>query len=187
MERISLQAVRVQRRRQVGKWITLVFAVAFIVAIVWSWAAASQNQVASHSTHVPEYLGQMELIGQVTGPEAIAEIAKLHGKGIEMADGYMAEYGHAGSRAMVWVAKEASETDASALLKVMADRIRGGTGKQPFRNLRSIDVGGRQVFAVDGPGGDNFFYASDNKVVWLALQIQGGDPIGVVKTALKVF
>lgn len=147
-----------------------------------------QDPAASHSASgVPKNLGEMELIGDVTGEKAIAEIDKLHGTGIEITDGYIAQYGHNRSRVIVWVAGATSEAAASGLLKQMVDRIKDGTGNQPFRNLRSISIVGKEVFAVDGPGGDNFFYASDNKVVWLAIQAQGDDPLGVVKTALKIF
>ncbi len=179
---------RTRRRGNTGKWITLIFGLAFVGSIVVSWIGSSQDSHASHaSSTAPSYLREMELIGEVTGKEALAEINKLHGKDIDVVDGYMAEYGHNRNRAMVWVARASNQEAASSLLKGMVERIEGGTGKQPFRNLRSVSVGGKQVFAVDGPGGDNFFYASDNKVVWLALQLQGGDSIGVVKTALKVF
>ena len=182
------QRVHIQRRGQTGRWLTAIFGVAFVIAIVVSWTTTMQNPADSHSSsRVPRNLGEMELIGEVTGEKAIAEIGKLHGKGIEIVDGYMAEYGHNRSRAMVWVAGATSEVAASGLLKQMVERIKDGTGNQPFRNLRSISIGGKEVFAVDGPGGNNFFYASDNKVVWLAIQVQGGDPLGVVKTAIKTF
>mgnify|MGYP001569465969 CR=1 FL=1 len=178
------QVRRVRRKGNTGKWIMLIFSIIFVMVIVVSWIATNQDRAKSHSSdHIPQNLGQLELVGQITGENARAEIGKLHGKGIEMVDGYIAEYSHNQSRVTVWVAEASSEIGASGLLKQMVDRI--GAGNQAFRNLRAISVGGREVYTADGKGGDHYFYSSDNKVIWLA--IQGAEPIGIVKAALKTF
>ena len=173
-----------RRRGKTGKWIMLIFSIIFVMVIVISWIATNQDRATSHSSeHVPQNLGQLELVGQITGENARAEIGKLHGKGIEMVDGYIAEYSHNQSRVTVWVAEASSEIGASGLLKQMVDRI--GEGNRAFRNLKAISVGGREVYTADGRGGDHYFYASDNKVIWLA--IQGAEPMGIVKAALRTF
>lgn len=178
------QSVEAKKRGKAGKWITLIFSIILVMVIVVSWIATNQDRAASHSSeHVPQNLGQLELVGKITGDNARSEIGKLHGKGIEMVDGYIAEYSHNQSRVTVWVAEASSEVGASGLLKQMVDRI--GAENQAFRNLRAISVGGREVYTADGKGGDHYFYASDNKVIWLA--IQGAEPIGVVKAALRTF
>ena len=178
------QPVVAKKRGKAGKWIMLTFSIIFVVVIAVSWIATDQDRATSHSSeHVPQNLGQLELVGNVTGEQARAAIGKMHGKGIEMVDGYIAEYSHNQSRVTVWVAEAPSEPDAFSLLKQMVDRI--GAGNQAFRNLRAISVGDKEVFTADGSGGQHYFYAKDNKVIWLA--IQGAEPIGVVKAALKTF
>lgn len=180
----ATQVGRARRKGNTGKWIMLTFSIIFVMVIVVSWIATNQDRATSHSSeHVPQNLGQLEMVGNITGEQARAAIGKMHGKGIEMVDGYIAEYSHNQSRVTVWVAEAPSESEASSLLKQMVDRI--GAGNQAFRNLRAVSVGDKEVYTADGSGGQHYFYAKDNRVVWLA--IQGAEPIGVVKAALKTF
>jgi hypothetical protein len=48
----------------------------------------------------------------------------------------------------------------------MADKI--GSGNGMFSNLQTLDISGRTIYEVQGLGQLHFFYAANDKIVWLA-------------------
>ncbi len=135
---------------------------------------------------VPERLGMLELIGTIEGSEAMARIGRLHGTDIKLVSAYIVEYANDNERVTVWVGRAESSNAGAELTKRMLQAIgKGGSG---FSNLQQLSIAGHEVFRVDGPGGEHFFYSSREqreRVVWLI--VEAADALPILEQALKAF
>ncbi len=115
---------------------------------------------------VPEKLGTLDLTKTELGKDALQEFAQLHGKGFDLLGGYRADYANADSQATLWVGQAKDADAAQTLLKEMADKI--GAGNPMFTNLQELSIANRTLYQVEGQGQAHFFYAVNDKIVWLA-------------------
>ncbi len=116
---------------------------------------------------IPEKLGALALTETKMGPDALAEFAQLHGKGFDLVSGYRANYANASAQATLWVGQAKDNNAAQAMVEQMAMKI--GAGNQMFKDLQPLDIGGRMLYSVNGQGQENFFYAVNDKIVWVAV------------------
>jgi hypothetical protein len=70
----------------------------------------------------PSHLGEMRLVGQVTGQQAVLQAQRLHGKDVGIIDGYVAEYRGDGEWMTLWVGQAESELAAQELMERMTQR-----------------------------------------------------------------
>ncbi len=174
-----------RRKRRRGLLLFQLFIMAGLLAVVWF--SFGQNVLAPQKQlGVPEQLGTLELIGTIEGSEALAQIRRLHGTEIKLVSAYIAEYAHGNERATVWVGRTESRDAAVELIMKMLQAIeKGGSG---FSNLQRLEIAGREVFRVDGPGGKHFFYHSKElrtEVVWLT--VEAADALPILEQALETF
>ncbi len=151
------------------------------------WFSFGQNVLAPQKQlGAPEQLGTLELIGSIEGSEALSQIGRLHGTDIKLVSAYIAEYAHGNERVTIWVGRAENNNAGAELIKSMLQGIeRGGSG---FSNLQRLSIAGHEVFRVDGPGGEHFFYISKEQrevVVWLT--IETADALPILEQALKNF
>jgi len=101
------------------------------------------------------------------GEEALRELRALHGgsPAIELEDALIAEYIASDGRFIkVWVGVARDETAAREMLTQMRTKIkRSGI----FTPGRSLQIGGVEVFTASGFGGQHYYYAKGNRVVWI--------------------
>lgn len=96
----------------------LILAAALLTAVIMAayvaWTAQSNLAVArpaanssagSSRVDAPAQLGALKRVETKTGPDALAEFTRLHGKGFDLAGGYMAQYQSGDARATLWVAQ----------------------------------------------------------------------------------
>ncbi len=158
------------------------------------WFSFGQNVLAPQTQlNVPQRLGTLELIGTIEGSEALAQVNRLHGTDIELVSTYIAEYDHAASpyhsgdeRLTVWVGRTESRDAAAELTRRMVDAIeKGGSG---FSNLQQLTIADQEVFRVEGPGGEHFFYNSREqreRVIWLT--VEAADALPILEQVVKNF
>ncbi len=127
-------------------------------------AAVTIIPATLNSDGVPARLGTLALTKTMTGTEALAEFSKLHGESFDLAGGYMAHYGK--DQALLWVAQAKDAATAQTLLDEMAQKI--GPDNKMFTNLQALTISGRDLYSATGQGQQHFFYAVNDKVVWLA-------------------
>ncbi len=113
---------------------------------------------------VPSKLSTLSLTQTMTGTEALAEFSKLHGEQLDLLGGYMAHYGK--DQALLWVAQAKDSASAETLLDEMAQKI--GPDNQMFTDLQALNISGRTLYSANGQGQEHFFYAVNDKVVWVA-------------------
>lgn len=117
-----------------------------------------------NSQGIPAKLSTLSLTQTMTGTEALAEFAQLHGKGFDLVGGYMAHYGK--DQALLWVGQAKDDAAAQTLIEEMAQKI--GPNNAMFKNLAPLDISGRTLYSATGQGQQHFFYAVNDKIVWLA-------------------
>ena len=183
--KISTSNIIPRTKKRRGLVLLQLFIVAGVLAAVWF--SFGQNVLPPRKQlNVPERLGTLELIGTIEGSEAMTRISRLHGTDIKLASAYIVEYVHGRERGTVWVGKAESRDAAAELTKRMIEGIeKGGSG---FGNLQRLTITGYEVFRVDGPGGEYFFYNSREqreRVVWLT--IEAADALPILEQALKNF
>lgn len=119
---------------------------------------------------IPLKLSELVLADSAKGKDALGEFTKLHGQPFELNSGYRASYAKGTNRATLWVAQAKDADSAQKLLLAMAEKI--GVGNEMFTDLQELTVGGRTLFQVNGQGQLHFFYATNDKIVWLAIDAE---------------
>jgi hypothetical protein len=115
---------------------------------------------------VPEQIGTLTLKTWTRGKDALAEFEAMHGKSFDLKDGYRADYVDGSASATLWVGQAQSADAAQTLAQEMADQIKAGNPM--FTNLQELSIANRTLYEVNGQGQLHFFYASNDKLVWLA-------------------
>lgn len=115
---------------------------------------------------IPTKIGTLSLQNSQVGKDALSEFESMHGSSLGLKTGYRADYADGSAKATLWVGQAQSVDSAQTLVKEMADKI--GAGNAMFSNLRPLNISGRTIYEVDGLGQLHFFYAANDKIVWLA-------------------
>lgn len=166
----------------------LLFQLIIIVGFMFAlWLSFGQNVLEPQPRMVvPKQLHKLELVSTVEGDEALSSISKLHGTDIKLTSASILEYARGNERGTVWVGGTDGQEDAEQLIRMMIEGVeKGGDG---FTNLQRLTIAGHQVFRIDGPGGDHFFYNSrktGGQVVWLTLD--AADALPIIEEALRNF
>jgi hypothetical protein len=122
--------------------------------------------VAAGALEVPKELAGLPLAHSQQGAEARAEIERLHGKSIPIADGYVAHYGTQPPVAMLYVSQAQGDEVARRQVEQMTARIRGSNG--PFHHLRESTRFGMTVYSTLGQGQVHYYFRRGATVVWVA-------------------
>ncbi len=150
----------------------------FGVAYFFSVAAG----VKSEQFTFPAQMASLKLRHFSQGEGAIAEISKLHGKEIEMKNGYTAHYESDRAKAMLYISEFDSEDQARQQIDLMRKKIEKGS--KGFGHFRELEVEERTIYSVLGFGQIHYFYLDSNRVIWLAVDPPVAE--SVLRAALKV-
>lgn len=179
-------APRTKKRR--GLVLVQLFIVIGFLAMLWF--SFGQNVLAPvKQGGVPENLGDLKLASQIKGTEALAQINKLHGTEILLVDAFIARYAPvyaSSAHVTIWVGKAKDSDTAAELLRRMTTGI--ANGNPSFSNLKKLSLAGQEVFQVEGPGGQHFFYRSqktEEAVVWLTVETH--DAMSILEQTLRTF
>jgi hypothetical protein len=131
---------------------------------------------------IPAKLGSLGLTQTMTGTEALAEFTQLHGKGFDLTGGYMAHYGK--DQALLWVGQAKDAASAQKMLDEMAQKI--GPDNAMFKDMQALNISGSTLYSAVGQGQQHFFYAVNDKIVWLAANAdQAPDALHSLWSAVK--
>jgi hypothetical protein len=115
---------------------------------------------------IPAKLGSLALTKSTQGTGALTELTQMHGSGLDLTGGYRADYAGGGSQATLWVGQAKDAAAAQARADTMAEKI--GAGNAIFGDLQTLNIGGRKLYTAAGQDQQHFFYAVNDKIVWLA-------------------
>jgi hypothetical protein len=116
-------------------------------------------------TKLPKSIAGFSLNTATYGPEAVAEITRLHGKAFPIDYGAMGMYGDA-NQISLWVAGFSSHSMAAQIISAMEEKI--ALGNSPFSPTGQQQAGKRAIYLLDGMGQKHFYFQSGNLVLWLA-------------------
>ncbi len=137
---------------------------------------------ALNNEGIPSKVGALSLTKTMTGADALAEFAQLHGKGFDLLGGYMAHYGK--DEVLLWVGQAKDDKAATDMVAQMAEKI--GPDNAMFKDLNTLDIGGRTLYTAFGQGQEHFFYAVNDKIVWVAAEpAQAYDVLHSLWSAVK--
>lgn len=122
------------------------------------------NGDAAGGLPILERLADEPLTPSVTGPDAIEQVAQLHGSTFPVADAVIATYGN--GRATIWVSAAPDAGTAKDQVMTMRDGI--SEGGSPFAPPQEVP-GMPGVYATSGMGQRHFFFSRDRAVWWIAV------------------
>ncbi len=125
----------------------------------------------------PTQLNGLPRTSYVTGPEAVAEVSKLHGKDIRVASAEIAAYGSGKEKVMIWVTVSASKSEAQALLGQMLARMEQSSA---FSKPELLSIKNKAYFSTTGNGSHNYFYLRGTRIYWVSLQVPVDKIMGVM-------
>ena len=128
--------------------------------------ARKQAMAEAMREATPHQLGGLERSEVVEGPEAVTEIARLHGKAFDLTGGTVARYGRNGADATLWVGETPNPKAAADMVKQITEGIRAG--RSPFGGLEEINTDGRAVYALSGMGQRHVYFTDGDRTVWAA-------------------
>ncbi|MBI4769343.1 MAG: hypothetical protein HY784_02740 [Chloroflexi bacterium] len=137
---------------------------ALLLAGAAGWGALSARLASPAALAVPEAIAGLPLAGKSTGPQAVAEVARLHGKGFLLTSGATATYGD--GAATLWVTGTLAGPLAAEMVRAMTEKI--AEGRSPFTPIATRGWKGRNVYELAGMGQRHFYFQSGALVVWLA-------------------
>ena len=117
---------------------------------------------------VPERLAGLRRTHAVEGDEALAAIARLHGKAVRARDGFVAHYEGDAGVAMLYVTRAWLTPLATWQISRMVDGIERGRANAEgrFVHLRAREQDGLTLYSALGLGQVHYFYRSKATVVW---------------------
>ena len=167
-----------------------------VLVLLLFWAGVTfynrdKNKIPPEKSVFPQTLQGLNLSQVVSGPQAIQIIDKLHGTGIKIKQGYIAEYTGPNGQIMIWVSESGSIGEARQLFDIMdlkikqaAEQNNPSAGGPPFNNRRTFSQSGVSIVAVKGMGMENYYYQIGPKVYWIAAG--GVNPPETLKAVIKV-
>jgi hypothetical protein len=150
-----------KQRSILVRLVPVVFAAVLITAVFSGlWASANGPDGPA-----PRSLGTFSLAQVITGPEAVSQMSRLHGKDVGVVDGYIAHYQGARGGAVLYVGEMGSVENAVALNRQMVERI--AAGNPMFTDLSSLTVEGMEVFAVRSGTETHYFWQVGELINWI--------------------
>ncbi len=157
-------------------------ALLFLVSVgYWAYGVVLANP---RPVAVPDSVAGMSLTQKTVGPEAVAEVTRLHGKEFPLTSGAMATYGGDGA-VTLWVSGVPASPIAGEMVRAMTEKI--AEGRSPFTPTGTHDMDGRTVYELVGMGQRHFYFQSGSLVIWLAAPAGEGLAETALAEALKFY
>jgi hypothetical protein len=149
----------------------LILAGLVIVLTTSGWFYFEQKIANPSPEMIPDNLGALPLMDQMTGRQAAFDFSQLHGKQFPLTSGAVGIYGN--HQATLWVAGAPLNGIAARMVNTMRDKI--AKGRSPFTPTAEISDNGRTIYALEGMGQKHYYFQSENLVIWLAVEADIAD------------
>jgi len=148
-----------------GKYVIVTMIILLLPLMTWRSLNSDQD------SSFPESLGEMKLVSQITGTEAIESTRQLHGNSpkVQMIDAAILMYRGDGVEATIWVSLTENNEDAATLIDTMNEAIDPGDGFSTPVTVGIPQVGAVEVYYVYGYGSDHYYYLKVFNVYWIAV------------------
>ena len=129
----------------------------------WQFTSAIENP---DEAALPDAIAGLSLSQASYGPEAVAEVTRLHNKTFPLSSGAAGMYGHSGEMVMLWVTGTPAQPMATKMISDMETAIE--QAESPFTPVNVRKINDRTVHELTGMGQQHFYFQSASLVVWLA-------------------
>jgi hypothetical protein len=129
----------------------------------WQFLFAVENP---DKAALPETIAGLSLSQASYGPEAVAEVTRLHNKSFPLSSGAAAMYGRPGEMVMLWVTGTPAQPLAAKMILDMNTAIE--KAESPFTPVGVRAMSDRAVYELVGMGQQHFYFKSAALVIWLA-------------------
>ncbi len=153
------------RRRYGGLILVVIGAILLIASLGLLWF--TETFAEPEAVDLPETIAGLPLIQASYGPEAVAEVTRLHDKQFPLSSGAFGMYGDGTHMAMLWVTGAPMRFIAARMLSDMERSI--AEGESPFTPIGVREVNGGKIYELTGAGQRHFYFRSGSLLVWLAV------------------
>ncbi len=129
----------------------------------WQFMSAVENP---NEAALPDTIAGLSLSQVSYGPEAVAEVTRLHNKSFPLSSGAAAMYGHSSEMVMLWVTGTPAQPLAAKMVSDMKTAIE--KVESPFTPVGVRKISDRTVHELTGMGQQHFYFQSASLVIWLA-------------------
>jgi len=150
--------------RRIGPLLCMITGILLLIGgLAYGWF---NHEIATPAAaELPQMVAGLPLIQADYGPEAVAEVTRLHGQSFPLSSGAFGMYGRDGNMAMLWVTGTPASLIASRMVMAMEESI--GKSESPFTPTGSQEINGRTVYELTGMGQSHYYFRSGSIVVWL--------------------
>ncbi|RJQ38208.1 MAG: hypothetical protein C4550_07005 [Nitrospiraceae bacterium] len=147
-----------------------------ITALVTGWLAFSghSKNETTCTLNVPEKIASLPRTEFISGPEAIQQIAMMHGKNISLDEGHIAKYKSGGTEVTIWISVSPSREEGEELFRLMDEKM---PASKVFKNRQEVEIRSRKVVKVDGMGQEHYYWVSGKYNYWVAVAGTDGKTI----------
>ena len=164
-KRETLRLGRFNMRKRLLPLTMIAVGVLLAVASFAYWQFMSAVDNPDEAT-LPESIAGLLLSQASYGPEAVAEVTRLHNKSFPLSSGAAAMYGRSGEMVMLWVTGTPAQPLAAKMISDMKTAIE--KAESPFTPVGVRNISDRTIHELTGMGQQHFYFQSAALVVWLA-------------------
>jgi hypothetical protein len=139
-----------------------------IVASLGAWRYSAATATPKEAP-LPSTLAGLPLTYHLFGPQAAAEVTRLHGKSFALSSAALGIYGE-DKQATLWVSGAPVSLLAARMVHEMQTKI--AQGNSPFIPLEDISLQNHRIYQLEGLGQRHYYYQSKSYVIWLAVDAE---------------
>lgn len=136
--------------------------------IVFTLMPAQSFFSAALAGEFPGEMAGLKLLQEARGEEAKKLIYNLHGKNLDLHQGFVLRYGNpvdTSATATIWISRSKEDDRAAALFERMVERIRAGAG--PYGHFKELTVKEKRVVSLFGNERRHFIYRQGKDLLWI--------------------
>ena len=151
------------------RWLPLSAAAVGLVLLITGSVLAFLNATYQRplAPDLPRRLAGLALVSWSDGPQAIAEVGRMHAADLALDSAAIGRYGDAG-QVVLWISQTPDSAAASNMTEAMRTRI--NAVDSPFTQVALRPRQAGPITELEGMGQRHYFYASGSTVIWLGAE-----------------
>jgi hypothetical protein len=138
-----------------------------LVALPLAIGCGGGDRPAAGDSPLPPAIHGLPLVEQHEGREAAEILGEMHEQDVAPSESYIGHYGTDAMGAVVYISRFGSPAEADSQQVAMATGIRRADGASGYGHHSRFRVTGKRVDMVFGFGQIHYFYAEDERLMWV--------------------
>ena len=171
----KLKNVKNKKNSRMVFWGQLIIAVILIATMSLAFLPmGGSGPVSSAAPDFPPWIAGLKIQNYISGEDAKKQMSNiLSDETTAFRDAWIAFYAE---DAVVWIGQANSESEADRLLNVIREKTQSAISSVPELKLQPVNKKGITVYAVRFGNQYNYIYQRYDKVFWLSVPYDKGDP-----------